>query len=147
MLDTLSDQSPETSPDGCASVSEDNSKIRTLLVDDQLSALAVLQDILRFEPTVQIIGTASGGRQAIEAINALAPDLVLLDIEMPEIDGFGVVAGITVKKRPIIVLVTAREDCAATGLVAQALDYVIKPCQPSRLHSAIARARQQIRNR
>lgn len=116
-------------------------------MDDQLAALAVLQDILRFEQDVQIIGTVSSGRQAIEAINQLAPDLVLLDIEMPEIDGFGVVAGITVERKPIIVFVTGRDDCISKGFDAEALDYVLKPWQPSRLHSAIERARQQIQKR
>jgi two-component system, LytTR family, response regulator len=147
VLCALSKQSPEKSPDGCASASGNSPKIRTLLVDDQLSALAVLNDILRFELDVQVIGTASNGRQAIEAINQLAPDLVLLDVEMPGIDGFGVIAGITVERKPSIVFVTGHEDYASKGLESQALDYVIKPCQPSRLHSAIERVRQRFQNR
>ncbi|HUE36487.1 MAG TPA: LytTR family DNA-binding domain-containing protein [Candidatus Acidoferrum sp.] len=121
-------------------------KIRTLLVDDQSSGLSVLRNILRFEPDVEIIGTASNGREAIEAINRLAPDLVFLDVQMPEVDGFGVVAGIKPEKTPIVVFVTARDDCALKGFEAQALDYVVKPCQPARLHSAVERARQQIQN-
>lgn len=115
-------------------------------MDDQSSGLAVLRNILRFEPDVEIIGTASNGREAIEAINQLKPDLVFLDVQMPELDGFGVVAGITAEKAPIIVFVTARDDCALKGFEAQALDYVIKPCQPARLHSAVQRARQQLQS-
>jgi len=115
-------------------------------VDDQLSALAVLQDILRFEPDVQIIGTASSGRDAIKAINQLTPDLVFLDVEMPEIDGFAVVSAISAKKMPIIVFVTAREECALKGIEAQALDYVVKPWQPTRLHSAVERVRRRIQS-
>jgi CheY-like chemotaxis protein len=146
VLDTLLKQSPENSPDGCASDSESSTKIRTLLVDDQLSALAVLQDILRYEPDVQIIGTASSGRDAIRAINQLAPDLVFLDVEMPEVDGFAVIAGIAAEKMPMIVFVTAREECALKGYEAEALDYVVKPWQPTRLHSAVERVRRRIHN-
>ena len=115
-------------------------------MDDQLPALAVLQDILRYEPDVQIIGTASSGWDAIQAINQLAPDLVFLDVEMPEIDGFAVIARIAVKKMPIIVFVTAREECALKGFEAEALDYVVKPWQPTRLHSAVERVRRWIQN-
>lgn len=121
-------------------------KIRTLLVDDQSSSLAVLRNVLRFEPDVEIIGTASNGREAIEAINHLTPDLVFLDVQMPEVDGFGVVAGIKVEKMPVVIFVTARDDYALKGFEAQALDYVIKPCQPGRLHSAVERARRQLQN-
>jgi len=76
MPSTLLNQSPETRPGGCAPGSENKMKIRTLLVDDQPSALAVLKDILHFEPDIQIIGTASNGRDAIEAIN---PRLTVLE--------------------------------------------------------------------
>lgn len=115
-------------------------------MDDQSSGLTVLRNLLRFEPDIEIIGTASNGPEAIEAINRLAPDLVFLDVQMPGLDGFGVVAGIRVEKVPIIVFVTARDDCALKAFEAQALDYVVKPCQPARLHSAVARARQQFQS-
>lgn len=131
---------------GCDAPNSDSGKIRTLLVDDQSSGLGVLRNILRFEPDVEVIGTASNGPEAIEAINRLAPDLVFLDVQMPGADGFGVVAGIEAEKMPIIVFVTARDDFALKAFEAQALDYVVKPCQPARLHSAVARAREQIRN-
>ncbi len=130
----------------CVVPMPDGMKIRTLLVDDLSSGLAVLRNILRFEPDVEIIGTATNGRDAIEAINRLTPDLVFLDVQMPEVDGFGVVAGIKAEKTPIIVFVTARDDCALKGFEAQALDYVVKPCQPARLRSAVQRARQQIQS-
>lgn len=115
-------------------------------MDDELSALAALHDTLRYEPDVQIIGTASSGRDAIEAINELAPDLVFLDVQMPDIDGFAVVAGIAAGKMPIIVFVTARDECALNGFEAEALDYVVKPWQPTRLHSAVERVRRRIQN-
>jgi two-component system, LytTR family, response regulator len=127
-------------------MSNSNAKIRTLLVDDQSSGLSVLRNILRFEQDIEIVGTASNGREAIEAINRLTPDLVFLDVQMPEIDGFGVVAGMEPATMPVIIFVTARDDCALQGFEAQALDYVIKPCQPARLQSAVERARQLIQN-
>lgn len=141
----LSEVRTENSPESDVTVPS-SPKIRTLLVDDQSSGLAVLRNILRFEPDIEIVGTASNGREAIDAINQSRPDLVFLDVQMPELDGFGVVAGITVEKAPIIVFVTARDDCALKGFEAQALDYVVKPCQPARLHSAVQRARQQLQN-
>jgi two-component system LytT family response regulator len=143
----------ENSPDitiengpGCDAPVSNSGKIRTLLVDDQSSGLTVLRNILRFEPDIEVIGTASNGPDAIEAINRLAPDLVFLDVQMPGLDGFGVVAGVKVENMPIIVFVTARDDCALKAFEAQALDYVVKPCQPARLHSAVVRARQQLQS-
>ena len=82
-------------------------KIRTLLVDDQPSGISVLRNILRFEPDIEIIGTAANGLEAIESINRLAPDLVFLDVQMPGADGFGVVAKIELPRAPIIIFVTA----------------------------------------
>ena len=95
----------------CVVPASNAARIRTLLVDDQSSGVTVLRNILRFEPDIEIVGTASNGREAIKAINQLAPDLVFLDVQMPEVDGFGVVAGIKAEKTPIIVFVTARDDC------------------------------------
>ena len=127
-------------------VPTNTAKIRTVLVDDQSSGLAVLRNILRFEPDIEIIGAAASGREAVEMINRLAPDLVFLDVQMPEPDGFGVVAQIKLPQTPIIIFVTARDDCALKGFEAHALDYVIKPCQPERIRSAVQRARRQIQN-
>lgn len=146
VLESLSKSSPKNDPGCQAAITNSNATIRTLLVDDQSSSLAVLRNILRFEPDIEIIGTASNGREAIETITRLTPDLVFLDVQMPELDGFGVVAGLELEKMPIVVFVTARDDCALQGFEAHALDYVIKPCQPERLHSAVERARQQIQN-
>lgn len=127
-------------------MTNNGAKIRTLLVDDQSTGLAVLSTILRFEPDIEIVGTASDGEEAIESINRLAPDLVFMDVQMPKRDGFGVVEGIELDQMPVIIFVTARDDCALKGFEAAALDYVVKPCQPSRLHAAVARARKQIQS-
>jgi len=145
-MNALSESSIENDTDRQSATANGNSKIRTLLVDDQAAGLGVLQNLLRFELDIEIVGTASSGNEAVEAINALAPDLVFLDVQMPEMDGFSVVSKITLKKMPIIIFVTARDDCALKGFDAQALDYVMKPCRPARLRSAVQRARQQIQS-
>src|SRR5215469_11252685 len=107
-------------------------KIRTLLVDDQSNCLTVLRDILRFEPDIEVIGTASSGREAIESINQLAPDLVFLDVQMPEVDGFEVVSRIKLPRVPVIIFVTGNDDYALKAFEAHAMDYLIKPCQVNR---------------
>jgi two-component system LytT family response regulator len=123
-------------------------KIRTILVDDQPTGLAVLRDLLHHsEPDVEIIGMAAGGREAVESINRLAPDLVFLDVQMPEMDGFEVVAQIKLRQMPVIVFVTGRDDLALKAFEAHALDYLVKPCKMDRLKSAVQRARQQIQSR
>jgi two-component system LytT family response regulator len=122
-------------------------KIRALLVDDQSTGLAVLRDMLHHsEPDIEIIGMAASGREAVESINQLAPDLVFLDVQMPELDGFEVVARIKLPRMPIIIFVTGRDDLALKAFEAHALDYLMKPCKLDRLKSAVQRARQQIQS-
>jgi len=121
-------------------------KIRTLLVDDQPTGLAVLRDMLHFEPDIEIIGMATSGPEAVEVINRLAPDLVFLDVQMPELDGFGVVAQIKPARMPVIIFVTGHDDYALKAFEAHALDFLVKPCQLARLRSAVQRARKQILN-
>jgi len=121
-------------------------KIRTLLVDDQSTGLMVLRDMLRYEADIEIIGTAANGPQAIESINQLAPDLVFLDVQMPELDGFEVLAQIKLPRMPIIIFVTGRDDFALKAFEAHALDYLVKPCQLARLRTAVQRARQQMQS-
>jgi two-component system LytT family response regulator len=122
-------------------------KIRAILVDDQPTGLAVLRDMLHhFEPDIEIIGMAASGREAVESINQLAPELVFLDVQMPEVDGFEVVAQIKLPRMPIIIFVTGRDDLALKAFEAHALDYLVKPCKMDRLKSAVQRARQQIQS-
>jgi two-component system, LytTR family, response regulator len=120
-------------------------KISAIIVDDQSTGRTVLRDMLAHtDPDIEIVAMATGGREAIEMINQLAPDLVFLDVQMPEVDGFGVLEQIKLPRMPIIVFVTGRDDFALKAFEAHALDYLIKPCQMARLRSAIQRARQQL---
>jgi two-component system LytT family response regulator len=119
-------------------------KIRTLIVDDQLLEREVMSRLLKAEPDVEIVGTSVNGREAVEAIKRLKPDLAFLDVQMPELDGFGVVSNLDPAQMPVVVFVTANEEFARKAFDVQALDYLIKPCQRDRLKLALQRARRQI---
>ncbi len=119
-------------------------KIRTLIVDDQLMARELLRRMLKTEGDIEIVGMPASGPEAVEAINSLAPDLVFLDVRMPELDGFGVLAQIDAARMPIIIFVTANDDFALRAFDVHALDYLVKPCTVDRFQTALRRARNQI---
>jgi two-component system LytT family response regulator len=118
--------------------------IRTILVDDESLAIQGLQ--LRLEPheDVEIIDTCANGREAIRAIKTHKPDLVFLDIQMPGFDGFSVVQGLMEVEPPLFVFVTAYSDHALKAFEAQAVDYLMKPVDVSRLADTLDRVRQRL---
>ena len=117
--------------------------MRILLVDDEPAALERLSALLAQAPEVSVVGTARNGREAAEAIAALHPDLVLLDIQMPERSGLAVAAALPPEERPEIVFVTAFELYAADAFEVEAADYLLKPVRFDRLRQAIERARRR----
>lgn len=117
--------------------------MRVLIVDDEPIARRGLRRLLESEPDVEIAGEAASGKAAVEAIAALKPDLVFLDIQMPEMDGLEVVATITPEKMPPVVFVTAYDQYALDAFDLNAADYVLKPVDPERFQRALARARQR----
>jgi len=119
-------------------------KIRTLIVDDQLMARELLRRMLKDEPDIEIVGMPASGLEAVQAINSLSPDLVFLDVRMPELDGFGVLAQIDPARMPVIIFVTANDDFALRAFDVHALDYLVKPCTMDRFQTALDRARRQI---
>lgn len=119
--------------------------VRVLLVDDEPLARAGLRAILEEEAGLSIVGESAGGEDAVSAIRALGPDLVFLDIALPDLDGFGVVARLDPVDRPAIVFVTAHSDQALRAFEVRALDYVTKPLRRDRVREAVARARERIR--
>lgn len=119
--------------------------VRVLVVDDEPLARAGLRAILREERDLVVVGESACGADAITAIDELSPDLVFLDIALPDLDGFGVVQRLPADKRPAIVFVTAHSDQALRAFEARALDYVTKPIRRERVHEAVARARERIR--
>jgi two-component system LytT family response regulator len=118
--------------------------MRVLIADDEAPARAKIRRILESEADVEIVAEAATGREAVDVIHARAPDLVLLDIQMPELDGFGVVEEVGVEKMPHVVFVTAFDEHALRAFEVHALDYLTKPFPPERLRSAVARVRAQL---
>jgi two-component system LytT family response regulator len=117
--------------------------IRTLLVDDEELARRGLEIRLEKYPDVEICGQAANGRLALEAIAALKPDLVFLDIQMPGMDGFEVLERIEVKPMPAVIFATAFDRYAIDAFEAHALDYLLKPIDDDRLAQALERVREQ----
>lgn len=93
---------------------------------------------------IEIVGEASDGREAIDAIGSLNPQLVFLDVQMPEVDGFDVLSAVGVDAIPAVVFVTAHEEFALRAFEMHAIDYLLKPFDTARLHKAVERARRQI---
>jgi two-component system, LytTR family, response regulator len=115
--------------------------LRVLIVDDEPFARAGVRYLLEREPDVEIVGEVGDGMEAVTAILETSPDLVFLDVQMPELDGFGVVETVGVEKMPTVVFVTAFDEHALRAFDVHALDYVLKPIDPDRFALAIERAR------
>src|SRR5580765_7780024 len=122
-------------------------RIRTLIVDDEPIARARVVSLLREEPDVDVVGECASGSQAVSAITAQSPDLVFLDIQMPEMDGFEVARAFQPDRMPAVVFVTAFDQYALRAFECHALDYLLKPFSAQRFKSALAHARQQLAQR
>jgi two-component system LytT family response regulator len=116
-------------------------KVRTLIVDDEELARKRIRKLLLLESEFEIVGESRDGREAIRAIEQLAPDLVFLDVQMPELGGFHVLAQIALEKLPVIIFVTAYDQFALKAFEAQALDYLLKPFDDERFAQCLQRAR------
>jgi DNA-binding LytR/AlgR family response regulator len=114
--------------------------MKTLIVDDEPIARRVLREQLEPFNEVHIVGEAENGKQALERIAELQPDLVFLDLQMPLMGGFEVVQKLGGEKLPVIVIVTAFDEHAIRAFEAGAIDYLLKPVGESRLHKAVQRA-------
>ena len=115
--------------------------LQVLIVDDEPLARERLRMLLSKEEGVTVCGEASDGPSAVAAIRNLRPDLVLLDIQMPGLDGFGVLRELDASELPAVVFITAFDQHAVKAFEAHALDYLLKPCKATRLHDALERAR------
>ena len=118
-------------------------KIRTILVDDEPLARASVSILLRNDPQIEIIAECSSGAQALTAIRSLKPDLLFLDVEMPELDGFDVLEMLGTHLPPAIIFVTAYDKYALRAFETGALDYLLKPFDNGRFHRALDRAKQR----
>ena len=122
-------------------------KIRTLIVDDESLARERLKQLLQNEPDIEVVGECSNGRAAVEAIQKERPDLVFLDVQMPELDGFGVLQEINTTLLPVIVFVTAFDKFALRAFDVHAVDYLLKPFDRERFRKAARRAIEQVKHR
>jgi two-component system, LytTR family, response regulator len=122
-------------------------KIRTLIVDDEPLARERVKRFLKDERDIEPLGECGNGVEAIKAIQEKQPDLVFLDIQMPEKDGFDVIRSIGPKSLPTIVFITAYDQYALQAFEVHALDYLLKPFNRERFHQAVLRAKEQIESR
>ena len=116
--------------------------LRTLIVDDEVPARERLKRLLADIEGVEFIGEAKDGLQAVEMVEALSPDLVLLDIQMPGLDGFGVIEAL--EDPPPVIFVTAYDEYAIRAFEVNALDYLLKPFSRGRLEKAVHRAQESL---
>src|SRR6186713_871518 len=122
-------------------------KLRTLLVDDETLSRRGLELRLKVANDIEIIGQCSNGREALQAIRELKPDLVFLDIQMPGLSGFDVLAELQPHELPMIVFVTAYDRFAVQAFEARAIDYVLKPVDDARLAATLTHVRELVEQR
>jgi two-component system LytT family response regulator len=120
--------------------------LTVLIVDDEPLAREGLRMLLARDPEISAIRAVRDGREAVLAIRESRPDLVLLDVQMPEMDGFGVVRTIGVEHMPNVVFVTAHDQYAIQAFEINALDYLLKPVVEERFVKALVRAKNRIRS-
>jgi two-component system, LytTR family, response regulator len=119
--------------------------IRTLVVDDEPLARSNILALLERDPEIEVVGQSGGGADALDDIKRLSPDLVFLDVEMPECDGFDVLEMLGSAAQPIVIFVTAYDTYAIAAFDAGALDYILKPFDDERFGLALTRAKERIR--
>ena len=118
-----------------------------LVVDDERPARRRLLDLLRREPGIASIWEATDGQMAVDLIHAYQPDLVFLDVKMPELDGLGVIDAVGIPAMPLTIFVTAYDEHAIRAFEANALDYLLKPYSDARFRSAMSRSRERLDDR
>jgi DNA-binding LytR/AlgR family response regulator len=119
-------------------------KLRVVIADDERPARSFLAGILRKFGDVDLIGEAANGMEAVSLIESERPDLALLDLQMPEVDGLGVVRLLKKNRAPLVAFVTAYDQYAVRAFEVNAIDYLLKPVESARLRETIDRARDQI---
>jgi two-component system LytT family response regulator len=122
-------------------------KLRALIVDDEPLAREWVRGAVAEDQELEVIGECGNGFEAAEAIRRLKPDLVFLDVQMPGLDGFGVLEALSPEEIPAIVFVTAFDQYAVRAFEAQAVDYLMKPFSRERLEEAVRRVRELLKGR
>src|ERR1700728_805938 len=120
-------------------------EVRTVIADDERLARQKLLILLESEPQVKVVAECQDGRQAVSAIRSFRPDMLLLDIQMPDLDGFQVLSELSPEEMPVVIFTSAYDQYAIRAFEANALDYLLKPFDQERLHHAVERARSELR--
>lgn len=120
--------------------------IRAVIVDDEPLARRGIRQLLAPHRDVEIAGEARNGREAVRMLDALAPDLVFLDVQMPEWDGFAVLRRLRSDRLPAVIFVTAHDAFAVRAFETHALDYLVKPVHEARFDQALSRVRERMRS-
>lgn len=128
------DESPAANP----------ARFRALVADDEAPARDRIRQMLALVPDFTIVGESVTGRQAVEAIRELQPDIVFLDVQMPELNGIQVCEEVGVERMPLVVFVTAYDDYALHAFDIHAVDYLLKPFDRERFDKALARIRERL---
>jgi two-component system LytT family response regulator len=119
-------------------------EIRALIVDDEALARERVRTLLAGESDVELVGECVGGQEAVDAILEQRPDLVFLDVQMPDANGFEVIEAVGPERLPAVVFLTAYDEYALRAFEVHALDYVLKPIEPARFASTLERARRAL---
>ena len=119
-------------------------KIKAIVVDDEPPARRNLRALLKGVPDIELVKECGNGRDAVSSIREFQPELVFLDVQMPEMDGFEVLEQLTDQPMPVIIFVTAYDQYALKAFEVSALDYLLKPFDDARFHKALSQARRQI---
>jgi two-component system, LytTR family, response regulator len=120
--------------------------IRVLVVDDEPLARSGVCELLERDPELAVVGEAANGEEAVELIAELAPDLVMLDVQMPGLTGFDVLRQVGPEKMPAVVFVTAYDQFAVRAFEVNAIDYLLKPFDDDRFALTVARAKKAVRH-
>ena len=121
-------------------------KIRAIIADDEPLARRGIRQMLSPHDDITVVAETRSGRETVRALRKLKPELVFLDVQMPELDGFGVLREIGSKHMPAVIFVTAYDEFAVRAFEAHALDYLVKPLEESRFADALHRMRDRLRS-
>lgn len=122
-----------------------NDRTRVILVDDEAPARSLIREYLEAHPDIEVVAECENGFEAVKRCGELGPDLLFLDVQMPGLDGFGVLEALGPATPPAVVFVTAFDTYAIQAFETNALDYLLKPFDAERLHRAFQRAEERLR--
>jgi two-component system, LytTR family, response regulator len=124
----------------------DTKKLRVIIVDDEPPARNKIRELIKSEQDVEIVDECTNGREAVQSITSNSPDLVFLDIQMPELDGFGVIEAIGPEQFPAVIFVTAYDQYAVQAFEVHAIDYLLKPFDRQRFQTALNRVKDHLQS-